>query len=59
MPKLKSMSRITPDYIPPLAVRLFERLVKTPTNPTREELDQIAAELQAASLRDYQVKQAK
>ena len=52
---MKSMSRITPDYIPPLAVRLFERLAKTPANPTREELDQIVDELQAATLRDYQV----
>jgi hypothetical protein len=56
---MKTMSRITPDYQPPLVVRLFERLVKTPTNPTREELDQIAADLQAATLRDYQSSRAK
>jgi hypothetical protein len=56
---MKMMSRITPDYTPPLAVRLFERLVKIPTNPTREELDQIVAELQAASIAEWGKKTAK
>ena len=53
------MSRVGPDYKPRLVQKLFEKLVKVPTNPTQEELDRVAEELREHSLREWNERSGK
>lgn len=58
-----SMSRVTADYKPlpivALVQELYAKLVKSQTNPTQEELDQIRDEMREQALRCWNERSGK